>query len=240
MNAPFDRAAIDAALREGLHVLSIAGLDLAFHAHTVRDPVLTAAQIARLAGHVPDADVIVLQWMPDGSLEEVGGAREVDLREPGTERFVVAIADRTFRVEVAGQVVGWPARAVTGATLKRLAGKGDEDLVAVVEHQDRADEEIEDDGLLDLGGQGVERVYFRRRERTVGIAVNNKAVRIQRGLRTGAEVKAAAIAASVAIQADFVLSVQRGPGDTDIVGDSDRLRMVEGMRFVAVAPDDNS
>jgi hypothetical protein len=62
---------------------------------------------------------------------------------------------------------------------------------------------------------------------------------LPRRIMTGLQIKAAAIEQGVKIKEDFVLSVVR-KGKWDIVGDRDEVRIHEGQKFAAVAPDDNS
>ena len=63
---------------------------------------------------------------------------------------------------------------------------------------------------------------------------------IRRGVKIGLEIKQAAIHAGVAIQLDFVLSLEVGPGQTRIIGDRDRVRVKSGQQYLAIADDDNS
>ncbi len=75
---------------------------------------------------------------------------------------------------------------------------------------------------------------------TVEIHVNNRPVTVPRPRITGLEIKQAAIAQAVPIQADFVLSEELPNHKTKIIGDTDVVTVTKESRFVAVAPDDNS
>lgn len=81
------------------------------------------------------------------------------------------------------------------------------------------------------------------RVRTITVTVNNRPVQLtdERGRfeATGAEIKAAAIAQDVSIQADFALFRVHGH-ELDPVGDGQSIHVREGEKFRAVAPDDNS
>ena len=77
------------------------------------------------------------------------------------------------------------------------------------------------------------------KEHLVTITVNEKAVEIEGPKATGREIKQAAIAQGVPIQADFVLSEEPNH-KTKIIGDTDVVTVTKESRFVAVAPDDNS
>lgn len=72
------------------------------------------------------------------------------------------------------------------------------------------------------------------------ILVNEQTVKIQGHEAKGIEIKRAAIAQGVAIQEDFVLSEEIGERKSRIVGDEEVVKLHRGLRFIAVAPDDNS
>ena len=74
----------------------------------------------------------------------------------------------------------------------------------------------------------------------VAVTVNEQPVQLQGRTARGAEIKAAAIAQGVAIQATFVLQEELPNGTSRIVGDTDVVRLREHLRFTAIAPDDNS
>jgi hypothetical protein len=76
--------------------------------------------------------------------------------------------------------------------------------------------------------------------RTVTITVNEQPVELRGDSATGAEIKAAAIEQGVQIQQNFVLQEELPNGTSRIVGDKDRVKLREHLRFTALAPDDNS
>ena len=76
--------------------------------------------------------------------------------------------------------------------------------------------------------------------RQIRIEVNTKAVIVVDEEQTGLTIKEAAIAQDVKIQLDFVLSVDKGGGKTEVVGDTDPVKVHPGEKFVAVDNDDNS
>ena len=77
-------------------------------------------------------------------------------------------------------------------------------------------------------------------DRIIGVLVNEQRVELEGREHTGREIKTAAIAQHVAIQLDFVLSIEQGAGKTHIVGDNEVVKVHPHERFVAVADDDNS
>jgi hypothetical protein len=78
-----------------------------------------------------------------------------------------------------------------------------------------------------------------RRPRTVRVTVNRFPVELPDREVTGVQIKQAAIAQGVAIQASFQLSVRRGRR-YEVVGDADVVKVKRDEEFLAVAPDDNS
>lgn len=220
--------------------VEIAGPDLVFTRHVLRDPMPTGRQIIAAAGHRDPSGYIALQWLADGALEELRLEELTDIVARGVEKFIVAESDRSFRLEVEGLRLEWPCALITGATVKTLAGRPAADLVVVLERTDLPDLEVDDDDVVDLSGKGVEVFKLRQRPLEIEIFVNEKPVTLRRGVRTGLEIKQEAIDDGVAIQLDFVLSLETGPGQTRIIGDRDRVRVKPGQRYVAIADDDNS
>ena len=72
------------------------------------------------------------------------------------------------------------------------------------------------------------------------IRVNRKPVGVDDALPTGLEIKEAAIAQGVAIELDFQLARVELDGKHRIVGDSDKVDVLEFKTFFATAADDNS
>lgn len=81
---------------------------------------------------------------------------------------------------------------------------------------------------------------FRAQPRKVEIFVNERPVQMEGHAATGLQVKEAAISSGVQIQLDFVLSEELEHRHTRVIGDTDIVHLRPGLRFVAVAPDDNS
>lgn len=76
-------------------------------------------------------------------------------------------------------------------------------------------------------------------EKTYVIRVNTQNVTMRQHKATGLDIKTAAIAQGMAIEPDFVLSVQHGDR-YNIVGDDDEVTLRKGLDFIATAADDNS
>jgi hypothetical protein len=77
-------------------------------------------------------------------------------------------------------------------------------------------------------------------EKRINVLVNEKPVVLEGQAQTGESVKQAAIHQHVPIQLDFVLSIERGGGRTELVGDDQKIEVHEHERFLAIPNDDNS
>lgn len=75
---------------------------------------------------------------------------------------------------------------------------------------------------------------------TVVVTVNEQPVTLEGQTATGSQIKAAAIAQGVHIQANFVLQEELPNGTSRIVGDTDPVHLRPHLRFTAIQPDDNS
>lgn len=76
--------------------------------------------------------------------------------------------------------------------------------------------------------------------RDIEITVNNHKVIVKERRMSGLEIKQSAIQQGVRIGMDFVLSREVGGNHSRVVGDDDTVLMRAHLRFIAVAPDDNS
>lgn len=74
----------------------------------------------------------------------------------------------------------------------------------------------------------------------VNIFVNEKPVFLEDEKQTGLSIKKAAIEQDVGIQIDFVLSIERDGGKTELIGDKQHIAVNQDERFLAIPNDDNS
>lgn len=220
--------------------IAIAGSDLQFRTFALADPVPTGRQIIEAFTRSDPSDFIVLQQLENGMLEELRLDETTDLIGAGVERFIVVESDRSFRLLIEGKRQEWPCEIITGATIKKLAGVAHSDADVFLEQKDGPDRGIEDDELVSLAGNGVESFRLHPAQRLVEICVNNRAVKIEKGVRTGLEIKQAAKDQGLPIQLDFVLSLEEANGQSRTIGNTDKVRVRKGMKFICIADDDNS
>ena len=78
------------------------------------------------------------------------------------------------------------------------------------------------------------------RPKEIAVTVNERKVVLHKEEQTGLSVKEVAIKQGVPIQPDFVLSIERGGGRTELVGDHEKIKVHDKERFLAIPNDDNS
>lgn len=77
-------------------------------------------------------------------------------------------------------------------------------------------------------------------DRKINVFVNEKPVFLEDEKQTGLDIKKAAIEQGVGIQLDFVLSIERDGGKTELIGDKQYITVNRDERFLAIPNDDNS
>jgi hypothetical protein len=204
-----------------------------------RDRV-TGREIIHKLGYHPVDDFIVLHWHHDGAVEDVGLEEQIDLKGRERNAFFVNKASETFNIVINDVRVTWTQVVVTGETLKRLARVSIDDTDLYLERPDAPEKLIEDEDTVDLHHRGIE--HFRTRAaRIVEITVNvTHKVKIRRGIHTGAEIKAAAIAQGVPIKESFTLSQELPDGGSKVIGNDDPVRIKGGEEFLAIDDHDDS
>lgn len=199
----------------------------------------TGREITHKGDFHPVDDYIVLHWHHDGAVEDIGLDEPVDLGGHERNDFFVNKASQTFNAVINDIRVTWTQKMVLGETLKRLARVSIEKTDLFLERPGEPDKLIENEDTVDLGHHGVE--HFRTRPaKIVEITVNNRKVEISRGIHTGAEIKAAAIAQGVPIKESFTLSQELPSGGSEVIGNDDPVRIKGGEEFLAIDDHDDS
>lgn len=133
-------------------------------------------------------------------------------------------------------------RAQTGLSIKEAAIHQkvpiERDFELIVQRGEGRTEHVEDDQEIEIHGH--ERFVAARREHRIELFVNEKPVYVEGRKQTGLSVKEAAIHQKVPIERDFVLSIERGGGKTELVGDNQKIEVHKHERFLAIPNDDNS
>lgn len=160
-------------------------LDEHFNRRSARidDDRVTGRQIAEAAGFNSIDEVIVLQQLSGGALEELRPEELVNLNQPGVERFFVIEGDATYRFFLDGLKLEWPRARVNAKTMLRLARKDDE--FEVVQHlEDAADKVLDDDDVVDLSQDGTEHFKTRKGSKLVKVLYNEQPFELAKGTYT--------------------------------------------------------
>lgn len=160
-------------------------LDEHFNPRSARidDARVTGRQIAEAAGFHSIDEVIVLQQLPSGALEELRPEELVDLAPPGVERFFVIEGDATYRFFLDGLKHEWPRAKVNASTLLRLAHKGDE-FELVQQREDAPDKVLDDDDVVDLSNKGTEQFKTRKVSKLIKVLYNEQPFELNKGAYT--------------------------------------------------------
>lgn len=139
------------------------------HPYQTDDPVPTGRQLLQLANRVPVEEHQIFFFGPGQQLEDIDLEETIDLRQPGREHFITFQTDRTFNFELDGQRQPWGNGSISEATLRRLAGVGDEYRVWL-ERRDEEDLLLDRGQTVSLESRGVERFYTGRQDTNAGRA----------------------------------------------------------------------
>ncbi len=132
------------------------------------DPLITGRQLLDLVGKRPASDFVVLQFLPDGLLQEVLLDQTTDLCGSASQRFITFQTDRVYRFILDEREFLWGASRITGAKLKELAGV---DLAKfdVWQEVHKADDKlIADKDEANLDEKGTERFFTAAKTTTEG------------------------------------------------------------------------
>jgi hypothetical protein len=134
-----------------------------------RDPVVEGRKVLREA-KLESPDDYVLIALENPGTRSVGLDEEVDLREPGRERFVAFQSDRLFTFTVDERGYEWGAARISEPTLRDIAAVPDRhDLI--LEREDEPDLVLRKGSELDLSARGTEHLRIRKRPDSFEVTV---------------------------------------------------------------------
>jgi hypothetical protein len=133
------------------------------------DPIVTGQQLLLKAGKTPAPEHLLFQLLKDGQLEEIRLEETVDLREPGREKFITFLSDRSFRFLVDDRQFEWGLPFITGRKIKKLAGVDPAKFDLWQEIRGAEDIKIGDTDRVDLSEKGVERFFTAQKSTTEGL-----------------------------------------------------------------------
>ncbi|ODS57846.1 MAG: hypothetical protein ABS36_05240 [Acidobacteria bacterium SCN 69-37] len=223
----------------GPYGILVGDADLNFSPAIVADPVPTGAQILAAAGLGP-VGFLLYGVLDDGLLEEVRPEETIDLRSSGAERFLVFRSDRSFRIQLDDRAYDWGASRISGATLKRLAGKDIQDHDVWLAVRGGTDRLIGNRDMASLAGPEVERFFTARV--TIRIIVNARERRLDHRVVSYWELVTLAFpdavpSENIIYSVTFSSGPAQNPEGSLVEGQS--VHITDGMAF-SVTPTDRS
>lgn len=195
----------------------------------MEDLKVTGRQLVEAAGFRSADEVIVLQQLRSGALEEVRGEELVDLAAAGIERFFVMEGDSTFRFIVDGLKLEWPRATVTGEAIRKLAGK-DDSFEVIQEMEDVADRLVDEEEIVTLTGQGTERFKTRKVAKLLTVFYSELPYQLPRGVYTTEE-----LIARFSVESGYLLDLIED-GKLVELKPGEKTRLKEGMHFASHPP----
>lgn len=154
---------MDNAQERATSYIEVADTKLEFRPLPISDDTPTGEQILARCDLSPRDEYVVLQWLSSGDLEELRGDETVNLKESGSEpaRFIVAKADRLFRLLLDDRSICWPAGKIRASALREL-GRIDPAAKLFLRREEVEDDLVADDAIISLSEVGVESFYSKR------------------------------------------------------------------------------
>ncbi|HEY0413300.1 MAG TPA: multiubiquitin domain-containing protein [Allosphingosinicella sp.] len=136
---------------------------------SLRDPIVDARKILRLAGLEPPDDYALIVLQRPGT-RSVGLDEEVDLREAGREEFRAFASDRVFSLTIDERGYEWGDAQISERSLRDIAGVP-EGKVLILERKDEPDDVLEEEQVVDLAEHGTEHIRIEKHPDTFEIKV---------------------------------------------------------------------
>jgi hypothetical protein len=141
--------------------IEVGGADLDFRRITVFDSTPSGDQILGYCDFSPREEYVVLQWLPEGDIEEIRPDESVDLRNLARARFIIEKTDRLFRFILNDRTLAWPRKSIPVHLLRTLGEIADGDSL-FIKREEVADQRLEDEDTVSLASSGVENIYSKR------------------------------------------------------------------------------
>ncbi|MDF2116384.1 multiubiquitin domain-containing protein [Roseiarcaceae bacterium H3SJ34-1] len=193
------------------------------------DRKVVGAQIAAAAGAHPIEEFVILHHLTSGELESIRPTESLDLREEGVKRFFVVRGDDLHRFTVEGLSMEWPKGKLAAKHIKFLA-KASEDRVLVLDSAE-GDIVLDDDDLVDLSANGVERLLLRRLPKMVTVYYKEAPFELERGIYTTEQ-----LVAVFSAPAGYLLDLIERDGEFRELKAGERIKIREGLEFSSHPP----
>ena len=139
--------------------------------YNIEDPKPTGRQLLALADKRPADEHLIFLILRGGGFEEIQVDETIDLTRRGTERFLTFESSASYRLEIDGQRIEWGTKLITGLKLKELAGVHPATYALWQEVRGGEDLPVNNDQIIDLSADGLERFFTVIEQTTAGEAL---------------------------------------------------------------------
>lgn len=127
---------------------------------TVEDPSPTGTQLALAAGYRSAENLVILQQLSNGELENIRPTETVDLSNRSA-RFLMIESDRCYILKINGLRAEWPCQVISGAQVRKL-GDVPQSETLYLEQAEEPDQQVETLDMINLDNPGVESFISRK------------------------------------------------------------------------------
>ena len=209
--------------------LEISDDSFSFNTYKITDPRPTGAQIAELCGAKPRTDFVVLQHLKSGELESLRPTEEVDLTTAGVERFFVIRGSQLYRFQIEELNMEWPVAKIACNDVRFLGGIAADSPLFL--DRNGVSHPLNDDELINLKPDGVEKIHIRRGKDTVMVHYAEKSFELERRDYTTEE-----LIGVFSVPAGYKLDFITKDGDFRELKPGERILAKEGMEFASHPP----
>ena len=157
----------------------------------VADGNITGRQLLEAANHFPPEEHIIFQYLSNGQLEELRLDELVNLATEEIEEFFTFKSDTSYRFLINGRRFEWGAEEIPCKMVKRLARiDATSSNVWLEVRGGGKDVMYEDDALIPLNPDGLERLYTLPKEEpeSFEIKINGKKHTVTAAMISGKEI----------------------------------------------------
>lgn len=201
------------------------------------DPVLSGRDVLSIGGFTPVTAFSLIK-ISEGGTQAIGLDETIDLRKSGAVSLKSFEGDRLFRCLLDEREIVWGANTISAPELRAIGGVSEDQELVLDSNRDRP---IEDDGVVKLSRDGVERIRSRERSnREVTIVLNGEQKEVSVGQISFTELAKLAFPNLVGRpQVCFTMSFANGPRrrPEGSLEEGDKVRVVERMVFNVSATD---
>ncbi|RYY80281.1 MAG: prokaryotic E2 family E [Moraxellaceae bacterium] len=158
------------------HSIEVADETLSYRSIVIDDVTPTGNQIAIAAGFKPVQNVIILQELEHGGLEDIRPEETVNLNKQ-INRFIIIESDRTFNFMIDGIRFSWPRQVISEITIRQL-GKIDASKAISLERKNEADLLLASGEVVNLDQIGTESFVTRIIKNTWQINVQGTIIEV--------------------------------------------------------------